>query len=75
MLVGLGIVERLSLRPSVAESDLTRWRQDEPLGLSFGFGDWTDNTKTFYIWVLVCFIKTAARLAFKILQLVSMTRV
>ena len=36
----------------MAESDLTRWRQDEPLGLSFGFGDWTDNTKTFYTWLL-----------------------
>ena len=67
---GWVVLRGISLRASVAESDLTRWRQDEPLGLSFGFGDWTDNTKTFYIWVLVCFIKTAARLAFKILQLV-----
>jgi hypothetical protein len=70
---GWVVLRGISLRPSVAGSDLTRWRQDEPLGLSFRFGDCTDNTKTFYIWVLVCFIKTAARIAFKILQLVSKT--
>ena len=67
---GWVVLRGISLRASVAESDLTRWRQGEPLGLSFRFGDWTNNTKILYIWVLVCFIKTAARLAFKILQLV-----